>query len=230
MLRWIKKAALWLTPAVLAWITLSLLNARLYAEGLREGKFHPEADSIAIPIFGFSIAVGFAFLSLTLLVFGVNYLYRRYWSRHALAATIGTLALLGFSAWLPYQQKSHERNIDFISKDVGFEIPKISETLVYRTPWRFDLNDFSCSILYLPSKELGELQHELDEDEGWQDFRETPEPDWEACFRNAAGFHFRSFSKIEDSVETKIVVGFDQEKQLLLHAYSTRLLPRSSGF
>lgn len=227
MLRWIKKAALWLSPAVLIWIVLSVLNARIYFQGLRDGKFPPEADSIAIPIFGFSIAVGFALLALTLLVFGVNHLYRRYWNRHALPATLATLAMLGIAAWIPYQQKSHERNLDFISKDVGFEIPKISETLLYRTPWRFDLNDFSCSILYVPSKELTELQQELDGDEGWRDFSGNSEPDWETCLKGAQGFHFRTFSKIEDSVETKILIGFAQDQQLLLHAYAVRLLPRS---
>ena len=224
--RFLKKAAFWISPGFLVWAGLTWQNARIYEAGLKAGKFPAHADAILIPVAGFSLVLAATIAGITALVFAVSALYRRFWPRYHLLGTAGSLAFIAWAAWVPYLERSHARNIEDISRDVGFEIPKISETLMYRTPWRLSLDDYSCSILYVPEKALVELQHELDEDEGWTDERAlAPEADWDICLDRAPGFHFRAYRKVEESMETKILIGFDPARQLLLHAYANRLLP-----
>lgn len=214
----------WILPGFTLWLVFSLFYSRMYEQGLVAGKFGAHADAVPKLVWSM-VALGFFVQAFsTALVYGIWRLYRKFWPRHALWGTAGSVAFVALAFWFPYQERTYARNLADISRDVGFELPAISETLMYRSPWRLSLDDHSCSILYIPSRELEQLQDELDHDEGWTGPVDPPEAEWESCLARAEGFHFRAYRTREENVETRILMGFEPSKQLLFHAYSSRLL------
>ena len=216
----------WCWPGFVVWLTLASLNAGMYDAAYRDHKFAVDNNDILIPIFSFAASCAFLIGITTLFVYALIWLAKRITPRHYVALVVSTIVIMIVAIAIPLHSYSERKNIAVVSRDLGVKLPDETRTLQYEYNFGFDLDDYSCSRLEVTAPTFQALKLQLAKESEWHELKSEPERLWRRCLKNAPDFKNYELRTVVDFEETKFLIGFSSGQNIVLHAYSHRMLAR----
>jgi hypothetical protein len=222
----LRSILLWTVPGFTAWVVLSILNARMYDQAIRDQLILPTNETLQSSIYRFSFIAGAILIASTLLVLGVMWVSKKLRRQNYIALTLSFLIVIGTGISILVIKDLRRKNLEIISDDLSVSLASNALTLEHHFLWGFHLDEQTCSVLWIPKTEFEKIETEIGTDSTWGPFSGETEPVWKECFKNASGFTYHAVIQVKDSTETKLVIGLDPDRQLMIQAYSMKLLPK----